>query len=85
MKISPAGIEKKFAGHHHLLIDVNTLPDLAKPIPSDKNHIHFGKGQTETKLNLSSGKHSLQLLFADYLHIPHINPVISKKIYITVK
>ena len=44
----------------------------------------FGKGQTETQLTLPTGKHTLQLLFADLNHIPHQPPVISKKITISV-
>ena len=85
MTVSPAGIKKKLSGHHHLLIDAKTLPDLTKPIPSDKNHIHFGKGQKSTIINLESGAHTLQLLFADYLHIPHDKPLISKNITIMVE
>ena len=85
MHVSPAGIKKKLSGHHHLIIDVDTLPDLSRPIPSDKNHIHFGKGQTNTHVNLENGTHTIQLLFADYLHIPHDKPLISKKITITVE
>ena len=46
--------------------------------------MHFGKGQTETTLNLAPGKHTLQLLFADLNHIPHSPPVMSPKITITV-
>ena len=45
MKIVPAGVNENFSGHHHLLIDVKELPDLSKPIPSNKNYLHFGKGQ----------------------------------------
>ena len=39
--ISPAGIDKCNAGHHHLIIDAE-IPDLSMPIPSSKNYIHFG-------------------------------------------
>lgn len=85
MSVDPAGIKKKYSGHHHLLIDVQKLPNLSKPIPSDSNHIHFGKGQKNIELNLEKGIHTLQLLFGDYIHIPHDNPLISKKITITVK
>ena len=55
------------------------------PIPSDAQHLHFGLGQTETTLTLSPGKHTLQLILGDLVHIPH-NPVVkSEKITITVK
>ena len=73
------------AGHHHLLVDLENLPNLKKPIPANKNHIHFGKGQTETILELPKGKRTLQLLMGNYLHIPHKDPVISDKITIFIK
>ncbi len=85
MKIVPAGINEPSSGHHHLLINVKELPNMKLPIPADKNHIHFGKGQTETDLNLPKGKHTLQLLLGNYLHIPHNKPLISDKIHIIVK
>ena len=85
MEISPAGINKKFTGHHHLLIDVEKLPQLSKPIPSDKNHMHFGKGQSSVVIELEKGVHTLQLLMGDYVHIPHNKPIYSEKIIITVQ
>ena len=85
MSIVPAGINKPMSGHHHLLINLENLPDMTKPIPADKNHLHFGKGQTETQLNLPSGRHTLQLLLGDYMHVPHEKPLISDKIEIIVK
>ena len=85
MEIVPAGENKKYSGHHHLLIDVENLPELSKPIPSDKNHMHFGKGQMSTSINLMKGDHTLQLLMGDYIHIPHEIPIYSEKITITVK
>tara|TARA_A100001035_G_C27747216_1_gene484612 strand:+ start:303 stop:719 length:417 start_codon:yes stop_codon:yes gene_type:complete len=85
MEIVPAGKDKPMSGHHHLLIDVDELPDLKSPIPADSNHLHFGAGQTETEINLPEGKHTLQLLLGNYLHIPHEDPLMSEKIEITVK
>ena len=85
MKIVPAGVDENFSGHHHLLINVKELPDLSKPIPSDKNHLHFGKGQNVAEINLQKGKHTLQLLLGDYMHVPHVKPIYSDKITITVK
>lgn len=84
MGVAPAGVNVKNTGHHHLLVDTD-LPPLDKPIPADKHHIHFGKGQTQTTLTLSPGKHTLQLLLGDANHIPHSPPVMSEKITITVK
>ena len=85
MEIVPAGKDKPMSGHHHLLINVEKLPNMKSPIPADKNHLHFGKGQTETKLNLPSGRHTLQLLLGDYRHVPHEEPLISDKIEIIFK
>lgn len=81
--VAPAGIEKQHTGHHHLLIDVD-LPPLDREIPNDKNHLHFGKGQTEARIELPPGRHTLQLLFADDSHLPHAPPLYSKKITIIV-
>jgi hypothetical protein len=83
MGIAPAGVDKANTGHHHLLIDT-PLPPLDKPIPNDFNHLHFGAGQTEARVTLSPGPHTLQLLFADENHVPHNPPVMSKPIKVTV-
>ena len=85
MGVAPAGIKFNNTGHHHLLIDVAELPDVNSPIPSDDNHRHFGKGQTEAVIELEPGEHSLQLMLGDYMHIPHDPVVVSKKIIINVK
>ena len=85
VNIVPAGVDMPDSGHHHLLINVDKLPDLKMPIPADSNHLHFGNGQTETEINLPVGKHTLQLLIGNHLHIPHSEPIISEKIEITVK
>ena len=84
MGVAPAGIEKQGTGHHHLLINVEAI-DYGLPIGKDSQHRHFGGGQTEAMIELSPGEHSLQLLMADHLHIPHDPPVISEKITITVQ
>ena len=85
VNIVPAGVDMPDSGHHHLLINVDKLPNLKMPIPADNNHLHFGNGQTETEINLPEGKHTLQLLIGNHLHIPHSEPIISEKIEITVK
>jgi len=84
MGIAPAGMKAENTGHHHLLIDTNAPTNMAAPLPATENIRHFGKGQTETSLTLTPGKHTLQLLLADQNHIPHDPPVISKRITITV-
>jgi hypothetical protein len=81
--VAPAGVEKANTGHHHLLVDTD-LPPLDQEIPNDKNHLHYGLGQTEAHLELPPGRHTLQLLFADENHVPHNPPLYSKKITIIV-
>ena len=85
MGVAPAGVEKAGTGHHHLLIDLDTLPDMGMPLPASDQLVHFGKGQTETELELEPGTHTLQLLLGDYRHVPHEPPVMSEKITITVE
>ena len=84
MNLVAAGVDKPFSGHHHLLINVDQIPNLNLPIPADSNHLHFGGGQSNTTLELPPGKYTLQLLFADHHHIPHSPPIISDKISITI-
>ena len=84
MGVAPAGTTVEATGHHHLIID-SPLPALYLPLPKDEQHLHFGKGQTETVLKLAPGKHTLQLVLGDASHIPHEPPVVSDQITITVK
>jgi hypothetical protein len=85
MGVAPAGIQVENTGHHHLLIDTDIPKDTSQPLPSSDNIRHFGKGQTEASIELTPGKHTLQLVVGDYLHRP-LNPVVaSSKITITVK
>jgi Domain of unknown function (DUF4399) len=84
MGVAPKGVSFPNTGHHHLLIDTD-LPAADQEIPSDRNHLHFGAGETETLVELPPGKHTLQLLMGDDKHIPHNPPIYSRKITITVK
>jgi len=86
MGIAPAGVQKEKTGHHHLFIDtIFSTDDAGVPIPLDSRHMHFGGGQTETTLTLPPGRHTLQLVLGDSLHIPVNPPVVSPAINITVK
>ena len=85
MGIAPAGVKFDNTGHHHLLIDTDAPADMSTPLPATDKIVHFGKGQTETRLTLTPGTHTLQLLLADMNHVPHQPPVISEKITITVE
>jgi hypothetical protein len=82
--VAPAGVTKPNTGHHHLLVDA-AVPKLDEAIPNDKNHLHYGLGQTETVLELPPGTHTLQLLMGDADHVPHDPPVMSKRITIHVR
>jgi Domain of unknown function (DUF4399) len=86
MGIAPAGVKFDNTGHHHLLVDTDlSAIKLDAPLPATEKILHFGKGQTETVVTLAPGKHTLELLFADYLHVPFDPALHSKKITITVK
>jgi pyruvate/2-oxoglutarate dehydrogenase complex dihydrolipoamide acyltransferase (E2) component len=82
--VAPAGVTTKNTGHHHLLIDA-PVPPLGEPIPSDRNHLHFGLGQTEAIVELTPGTHTLQLLMGDADHVPHDPPLMSRRITIHVR
>jgi hypothetical protein len=82
--VAPAGIAKADTGHHHLLIDT-PAPPLDLPVPADAAHVHFGGGQTETTVALAPGRHTLQLLLADELHVPHDPPLLSDVVTIEVR
>ena len=85
MGIAPAAIDNENTGHHHLLIDVDKLPNLDLPLVATDSIRHFGGGQTEVQLELPPGKHTLQLVLGDWIHLAHAPPVLSKKITITVR
>ncbi len=85
MGVAPAGVNQKNTGHHHLLVNLDELPNLQLPLPATEQVIHFGGGQTETEITLEAGTHTLQLLMGNFAHVPHKNPVLSEKITITVK
>jgi hypothetical protein len=87
MGIAPFGLTgagTQNTGHHHLIVD-SPPPALDVPIPADMTHVHYGRGQTEATVMLAPGQHTLQLVLADALHIPHDPPVMSERITITVE
>jgi hypothetical protein len=85
IKLAPATDTTPGTGHHHLLIDGKELPAGNAPIPNDAAHKHYGKAQTEDTVRLEPGDHTLQLDFADALHVQFDPPLVSKKITIHVK
>jgi hypothetical protein len=84
MGVCPKGVDSPNCGHHHLIVD-GELPAAGEPIPSDRNHLHFGAGETEARIELPPGQHTLQMLLGDKDHVPHDPPVHSRKITITVR
>src|ERR1700746_257657 len=85
MGVTHAGDDFQNSGHHHLLIDVNEPLEPNEPIPQDKNHLHFGAGQTETRLELPPGNPPLQRVRGDAKHYPFTPPLVSEKITVTIK
>ncbi len=83
VKVEPAGNVTEGAGHHHLIIDGGPI-EAGAVVPKDATHLHFGKGQTETTLHLTPGKHTLTLQFANGHHQSYGN-TLSQTIHITVK
>ncbi|MEX3016521.1 DUF4399 domain-containing protein [Gymnodinialimonas hymeniacidonis] len=92
MGVAPAGTEREMTGHHHIFLNRPPLgegeegaEELLYGIPADDNHIHFGGGQTQVTLDLEPGEHTLQLVLGDLNHVPHVPPVASEQITITVE
>jgi Domain of unknown function (DUF4399) len=85
MGVTHAGDSFPNSGHHHLLIDVDELPSADEPIPLDKQHRHFGAGETEAQVDLPPGKHTLQLVLGDANHYMFKPPVVSKKITVWIR
>jgi hypothetical protein len=83
--VAPAGVDRNDAGHHHLLIDTGLPSNLGLPLPNDEQHRHFGGGQTEVDLTLTPGRHTLQMVLGDHLHIPHDPPIASSVVTIEVQ
>lgn len=84
LTVTPAGehIDDASRGHHHLIIDGAPVP-VGQIVPADEQHIHFGKGQTETSVALTPGKHTLTLQFADGAHRSY-GPALSQTIHVEV-
>lgn len=83
MDVKPAGDMTDKTGHHHLIINGDSLK-AGESIPFDEKHMHFGKGQTETELKLPPGQYKLTMQFANGAHQSYGAPL-SKTIHVTVK
>ena len=67
LTVMPAGTLQDGAGHHHLIIDEDPIPE-GTAVPADEHHIHYGAGQTAADVELAPGPHVLRLQFADGAH-----------------
>lgn len=83
MDVKPAGDMSSNTGHHHLIINGDSLK-VGESIPFDEKHLHFGKGQTETEVTLPPGTYKLTMQFANGAHQSY-GPGLSKSITVTVK
>jgi len=83
--LAPAGDATPNTGHHHLLIDAKDIVPAGAVVPTDANHMHFGKAQTFAEIKLAPGKHTLQLELGDKNHMAFDPPVVSKKITVNVE
>jgi Domain of unknown function (DUF4399) len=85
LTVKPAleDIENKNAGHHHLLVNLDSLPE-GQAIPFTDQHIHFGKGQTEADVILPPGRYKLTMQFANGAHVSY-GKRLSQTISITVR
>lgn len=82
MTIKPSGKVVKGTGHHHVLVNVGAMRR-GKVIPTDKTHLHYGKGQTEASIKLAPGDYRLTMQFADGLHRSY-GPALSATIRVKV-
>ncbi len=83
VKVVPAGAPAAGEGHHHLIINGDPL-EKGTEVPFDKQHLHFGKAQTETQVTLPPGTYKITAQFADGEH-KSMGPAFSHTIRITVK
>ncbi|WP_431477428.1 DUF4399 domain-containing protein [Massilia eburnea] len=83
MEVKPAGSMDSNTGHHHLIINGDSMK-VGESIPFDEKHLHFGKGQTETDVTLPPGNYKLTMQFANGAHQSY-GPGLSKSITVTVK
>lgn len=83
MVVEPAGDIVANSGHNHLLINLDSVPT-GESIPFSEQHMHFGKGQTETEVKLPPGVYKLTAQFANGAHQSYGKPM-SHSITVTVK
>lgn len=83
MTVAEAGDILPNSGHHHLLINQAPIAK-GESVPFSEQHLHFGKGQTETEVKLAPGVYRLTAQFANGAHQSYGAPM-SRTITVTVK
>ena len=83
MAVAPAGDVLANSGHHHLVINAGPVAAGAV-VPFDAQHLHFGRGQTETEVTLPPGIYKLTAQFANGAHQSY-GQAMSQTITVTVK
>ncbi len=83
MDLKPAGDETPNSGHHHVLVNMESMPS-GEAIPFSEKHVHFGKAQTEGEIKLAPGTYKLTMQFGNKDHVSY-GPGMSTSITITVK
>jgi len=68
VEIEPAGDIRENAGHLHILVNTEFIVP-GEVIVNDETHLHYGKAQTETTLELEPGEYVLRLQLANGAHI----------------
>ena len=83
MSVAEAGDILPNSGHHHLLINQAPIAK-GESVPFSDQHLHFGKGQTETEVKLAPGVYRLTAQFANGAHQSYGAPM-SSTVTVTVK
>ena len=83
MVVAPAGDVVANSGHHHLLVNLDSVT-AGEALPFSERHLHFGRGQTEADVTLAPGSYRLTAQFANGAHQSYGKPM-SHTIRVTVK
>jgi hypothetical protein len=79
MAVDSMGKIRPASGHHHILVDIDSIPTKTIVPPTDSlHHYHYGKAQTSGEIKLTPGKHFLVLQFADGAHRSYGSRLTSK-------
>ena len=72
LEVKPAleDIENTKAGHHHLLINLDSIAE-GQGVPFSDQHMHFGKAQTDAEIKLPPGRYKLTMQFANGAHVSY--------------